>query len=289
MTVHIEDLKPEQSPPPAPGRRPRWMWIVVSIVGVVVLVVAGLVFGFGAGLFHPQESRALPSFPSLAEQPDTSLHGTVAYFANDTGCVRIIAASGQGSKDVLCLSQSDLAVKPEQGIKPAGPQLVWLADGRLEVTMFLWTPAPGPPVYTPGWQKVVDVRTGKVDEVAAAQVPSTPNTSTEPTVSPNGERVGYTLDGASGRVTVTLTDSSGTRTLLAARGPGEYTYQFGPAFWAPNWKWIAASDDGRILIITPGAPSVTRVLVTRSGAGAGGGTAGPAFAVTSSDLLSNAK
>ncbi len=265
------------------------MWVVVSVAALTVLLVAGLVLGFGSGLFHPHESRALPAFPSLAEQPDTSLHGSVAYFANDTGCVRVSAASGQGSKDVLCLSAGDLAVKPAQGIKPAGPQLVWLTHGRLEVTMFQWKPAPGPPLYTPGWQKIVDVRTGTVEEVAAGRVPSTPNTSTEPTVSPNGERVSYTLDGASGRVKVTLTDGGRTRTLLSTRGPGEYTYRFGPVFWAPNWQWIAASDDGRILVITPDAPSVTRVLVTGSGGGAGGGTAGPAFAVTSADLLISAK
>jgi hypothetical protein len=232
------------------------------------------------------QSRALPSFPSLAEHPDPSLHGTVAYFADDTGCVRIIAASGLGSKDVLCLSQSDLAVKPELGLKPAGPQLVWRADGRLEVTMFLWMPAKGPPVYTPGWQKVVDVQTGKVEEIPAAQSPSLPNTSTEPTVTPSDERVGYTFDAGNGQVKVTLTDPSGTRTLLSVRGPGEYTYRFGPVFWAPNWEWIAAGDAGRILVITPDAPSTTRVLVTRSGGGAGGGTAGPAFAATSSELLS---
>ena len=180
-------------------------------------------------------------------------------------------------------------MKPEQGIKPAGPQLVWLSGDRLEVTMFLWKPSPGTPVYSPGWQKVVDIRTGTVDNVPAAQVPSTPNTTTEPTLSPNGARVSYTLNAGSGQVKVTLTDSSGTRTLLSARGPGEDLYRFGPVFWAHNWQWIAASDDSRILVITPGTPPQTRVLVTGSGGGAGGGTAGPAFAITSSDLLSSAK
>jgi len=90
-------------------------------------------------------------------------------------------------------------VKPEQGIKPAGPQLVWLSGDRLEVTMFLWKPSPGTPVYSPGWQKVVDIRTGTVDNVPAAQVPSTPNTTTEPTLSPNGARVSYTLNAGSGQ------------------------------------------------------------------------------------------
>ena len=259
-------------------------------MAVALVAIVALILGFGAGLFHPNEGRALPSFPSLAEQPDSSLHGTVAYFANNTGCIRIVAAAGQPSKDVLCIPQQDLTVKPKLGGKPAGPQLVWLADNRLEVTMFFWTPVSGkPPTHSGSWQKIVDVRTGKIENVPAAQVPSAPNTTTQPTVSPTGQQVRYHLNGNAGRVTVTLTDNTGTRTLLSAHGPGEYTYRFGPASWAPNWQWIAASDDGRILVITPGNPSVTRVLVTGSGGGAGGGTAGPAFAVTGSYLLTPAK
>lgn len=287
VTVPGSDLNQAEQPQHSGSRRRTW--IVVGAVAVVAF--AGLVIGFGAALFHPNGGRSVPKFSSLAEHPDSSLHGTVAYFANDTGCIRIVAAAGAPSNNVLCISQKDLAVKPQQGMKPAGPQLVWLPGDRLEVTMFFWTPRPGggPPTYSAGWQKIVDVRTGKVHDVPPTQVPSTPTTGTEPTVSPSGERVNYTFDASSGRVRVSLTDSTGTRTLLSARGPGEYTYRFGPVFWAPNWQWIAAGDDGRILVITRGTPSVTRVLVTGSGGGAGGGTAGPAFAVTGSDLVSPSK
>ena len=170
--------------------------------------------------------------------------------------------------------------------KPVGPQLVWRSDGRLEVTMFRMQPGQEKRlVLIAGWQKIIDARTGTVADVPAAQAPATPNTTSQPTVSPNGQRVSYRLDGGSGRVKVTLTENTGTRTLLSAHGPGMYGYQFGPVFWAPNWQWIAASDDGRILVVTTKTPSVTRVLVTDSGGGAGGGTAGPAFAVTGADLL----
>lgn len=284
MTVPVLDPKPAQ--PPRSSARRRSVWIVTGVVAAVLAVIVALVLGFGAGLFHPDEGRDVPKFPSLAEQPDASLHGTVAYFADGTGCVRIVAAAGRPAKDVLCISKADLAVKPELGGKPAGPQLVWRADGRLEVIMFFWTATAGAkPVYAAGWQRIVDVRTGAIEIVPAAQVPSTPNTTTQATVSPNGERLDFHLDAQTGRVTVTLTGSTGTRTLLSARGPGEYGYRFGPVFWAPDWQWIAASDDGRILVITPGEPAVTRVLVTGSGGGAGGGTYGPAFAVTSADVL----
>jgi hypothetical protein len=58
------------------------------------------------------------------------------------------------------------------------------------------------------------------------------------------------------------------------------------AFWAPNWQWIAA-DDGRILIITTGHPSVTRVPTGESSQVTfGGDDPRPArFAVTDADIL----
>lgn len=279
------------SPQPAWRGRRRWVPIALGALAAALVVVGALVIG--VRLFHPTGGRALPSFPSLSGHPDLSLHGTVAYYANDSGCVRIVAASGQTSRDVLCIAAKDLAVRPKEGVKPAGPQLIWIAPDRLEVTMFTWKPSQTkggkPPQYHAGWQKIVDVRTGNVHDVLRAQLPAAPSRTAGPTVSPDGRQVGYSSDPASGRVRVTLTDRNGTRTLMSANGPGEYTYGLGPVFWAPNWQWIAATDDGRILVITPGPPARTRVLVTGSGGGAGGGPAGPAFAVTAADLLSSGK
>jgi hypothetical protein len=295
MVVEVDAMAvsgTQPTPPPHRRRPRRWMRFALGTAAVVLVALGALVIGFGAGLFHPIGGRDLPSFPSLTQHPDPALHGTVAYYANDTGCVRITTASGQAAKSVLCIAPKDLAVQPKQGVKPAGPQLIWVAPGRLEVTMFTWAPSKNTgraPDYRAGWQKIVDVRTGKVHDVPHAQVPATPSTATGPTVSPDGRQVGYSSDPATGRVRVTLTGHAGTRTLMSARGPGEYTYGLGPVFWAPNWQWIAASDDGRILVITPGPPARTRVLVTGSGGGAGGGTAGPAFAVTGADLLTAAK
>lgn len=188
MTDSLAGPAPAPASGPARQTTPRGLGPVLAVAAVMLAVVVGLIIGFGAGLFHPNESRALPEFGSLSEQPDTSLHGTVAFFAADTGCVRIVAASGLSARNALCISAADLAVKPELGIKPAGPQLVWLPDGRLQVTMFLWRPQPGAPVYSAGWQKIVDVATGKVDIVPTSQVPSTPNTSTESSVNPQGDR-----------------------------------------------------------------------------------------------------
>lgn len=284
MAASLSELK---AAPQRPRRR-GWRWLAV-LLGLILVAVVTLVLGLAAVLWHADNRHGLPAFPSLSEQPDTSLHGTIAYFANSTGCIRLVAAAGQPGTNLLCLQQQDLEVKPESGIKPAGPQLIWRPDGRLEVTMFYWAPAAGKqPAYHPSWQKIVDVRTGTIDNVPAGQLPTAPSTATGPTVNPRGERIDTVVNASTGQVRVTLTGSTGTRLLLSAQGPGEYSYRFSPAFWAPTWQWIAASDDGRILVITPGQPPVTRVLVTDSGEGAGGGTAGPAFAVTGADLLTSA-
>jgi hypothetical protein len=140
------------------------------------------------------------------------------------------------------------------------------------------------PVYTAGWQKIVDVRTGTVEDVPPADLPSAPNLTTHPTVSPGGQRLSWNSNGQTGRVKVMLTDQAGTRTLLSAHGPGEYGYSLYSVFWAPNWQWVAV-DDGRILITTTGALPVTRVLVD----GSGGWGAFPTFAVSTENVLSSSR
>jgi hypothetical protein len=283
----LENEPPIERPP---RRRHRVRVAVAVVVSAVALF--WVVVGLGMVIYHWQESRPIPSFASLADHPDPSLSGTVAYYDSQSGCIRIVAAAGQPSQQVWCLPKEGPSTWAEVG-KPAGPQLVWRTGGRLEITMFRWTATADnktAPTLRPGWQKVIDLRTGAVDNTPTAEVPSSPNLTTEPTTSPSGDRITWTTDPPTGKAKVFVTDASGSkRTLLAVHGPGEYTYQFGPVFWAPNYQWIAAADDGRILVITPTAPAVTRVLRTGTGGGAGGGTAGPPFAITTENILTPSK
>jgi hypothetical protein len=263
---------------PVPPRRRR----VGVIAGAAIAVVASaaLVLGF---LIAGSPTRQVPQFASLAKHPDQSLQGTVAYYADQTRCVKIVAAAGRPAKTVFCLPKMDVPKAVKEG-KEIGPQLVWLPGGRLQVTMFRMTPPAKPgavPALHPGWQKIIDVRTGKIEDVPPADVPSQPNRATHPMVSPRGQRISLTSD--NGRIKVMLTGDNESRTLLSVQGPGEYTYGLGAAFWAPNWQWIAA-DDGRILIITTGHNPVTRMLTAESSQGAFDAQLAR-FAVTGANIL----
>ena len=156
MSVQAPRAPEAPETPPPRRRRPLIVLLVSLAVAVVVAVVLVAVQLFQVATWQR------PDFPSLAGNPDPSLHGTVAYFSDSTNCVRIVAAAGRPSKEVYCLPEQDVKTAEKLG-KEQGPQLVWRKDGRLEITMFRMTDPPGPS-FEPGWQKVVDVRTGEVEE-----------------------------------------------------------------------------------------------------------------------------
>jgi hypothetical protein len=260
--------------------RRRWPAVVGAILAASVVVTVVV-----AVLVAREVGREIPTFASLAEHPDRSLQGPVAYVDFRTRCIHVVAAAGSPDKRLWCLPNMDVDKAVALG-KEQGPQLVWLPDGRLEVTMFRMTDPPGPG-FRAGWQKIVDVRTGAVEDVPDADAPSAPNLDTHPTVRPDGARITTSSDPGSGKVEITLTDADGTRrTLLSVHGPGGYGYWLNTAFWSPDGSWVAA-DDGRILVITVDDPSVTRVLVTATQGGAFGGDDPrlASFAVTEAALL----
>ena len=261
--------------PVEPTRRARPLVVLAAALGAAVMVVAVLV---AVQLFQAA-SWQQPEFPSLAAKPDPSLHGTVAYFSDSTNCVRVVAAAGRPSKEVYCLPEQDVSVAEKLG-KEQGPQLVWRKDGRLEITMFRMTDPPGPS-FNPGWQRIVDVRTGEVEDVPAADVPSQANRSTHPMVNARGQEL--ELTSVDGDVELRLVDEAGSRTLLSVNGNPEAGYHMPAAFWAPDGRWIAA-DDGRILVIVPSDPPVIRVLTDESTQGRFDGELSR-FAVTGEDLL----
>ena len=229
----------------------RWMpWVLVG--GVVLLVVAAA--GVGIALVS-QFFRPDPEFASLSDTPDPSLSGTVAYFDDESLCVRVVAAAGQPNREAYCLEDQAPATGEKEG-KDVGVDISWLPDDRLQLTLYRMVNDPEAVLFAPAWRRIVDITTGEIEEVPLADFAGETPARTCVTTSPTGERLVTESD--SGHATVTLVTDSGERTLLDVQGNPE-TYGIDEACWAPNFQWIATNDT-RMLVITPGDPPLTRSL-----------------------------
>ena len=208
------------------------------VLAVVVVVLVGGVF-IGRGLWW--SLRPTPDFPSLATQPDSNLRGTVAFLRPypDDGCIWIVKASGASVKKIACAAG-------------AAGELKWLADGRIQSTRYKGGEGTGD---TRSW--IFDVASGRVQDVPLDQIPP-PQQPPTVVIGPVGERV--TSRSKHGQLTLTISDQAGTRELLTVGAPDTYT--FGQPTWSPDGKWFIVKDDlDRLLLVTTGDPSLTRVLV----------------------------
>ena len=232
-------------------RSRRWLpWAIVGGVLVLVLAVAGVGIALVSQLFRPD-----PEFASLSDAPDPSLSGTVAYFDDESLCVRVVAAAGQPNREVYCLEDQAPSAAEKEG-KDVGVDIVWLPDDRLQLTLYRMAAQAGSPVFTPAWRRIVDVRTSDVEDVPAAGIAGEVPVRECVTTNPDGEQLVTTSD--SGHAVVTLMSSEGERTLLDVRGNPE-TYGIAEACWSPDYRWITTNDT-RLLVITPGDPPLTRSL-----------------------------
>jgi hypothetical protein len=229
--------KPDLPPPPASRR--RWSTrtkIILVLVGLLV-VIGGLLVG--RALWW--SLRPTPDFPSLADDPDPELQGTVAFVRPypDDNCIAVVAASGGAPEEVACVEGS------------AGG-LTWLPDGRLQATRYEGGEGTG---ETASW--IVDVETGDVEEVPVDEIPPEP-ASQETTPGPGGEVV--RCDSTRGALTLTMTTDGDSRTLLSTGAPD--TYCMGQPVWNGDGTWFVVKDDlDRLLLVTTGEPSTTRLLV----------------------------
>jgi hypothetical protein len=233
------------SEPPRARNRRRWWWVV----GIVAVAVVGVgAFGFWAF----RSSNKTPSFPALADAPDQSLHGTVAYLDwKVDACLKVVPMSGTPTKTITCL----------KGVNGgAVSDMTWLADGRVQLTQY------------GQWRKIINIGSGAVEEIPAAQVPKTGPATKPVTVSPDGRELATT--GKGGHVQLTLEDSTGRRVLLDANGGS--LYALGTPNWSPDYTLVLTTDGAaRLLVTTLETPPTTSILATELGG---------AWAATSRDI-----
>jgi hypothetical protein len=201
----------------------------------VFAAVAALVI-LGVAMFR--NANEVPSFPKLADTPDTTLTGTVAY--SDYRCLRVVDMSGAVDREVVCGVGGEAT--------PYIDEVVWLADGRLQATSYS---------ATPRWRTIYDIETGTSESVPADQVPASPSSTSVPTTNASDEQLAVTND--SGHAVVTATGPSGARTLLDVTGGS--LYEVGAPGWSADESVVLVHDSAdRILLITTGDEPTTRVL-----------------------------
>lgn len=227
--------------------------VALGVIAAVVVLAIAVVKDLSA------RNRPVPEFSSLADAPDPSLKGTVAYIseaksasAGRQACARVVAASGESSKDALCwpINESALATA------------VWRSDGRLLVTAF---DAPeGKKMLVPQWAKIVDVESGRAEDVPQADLGENARPPTGPAANPEGERLVRT--GKNGNAKIELTGESGSRTIFSVKDANpDWGIQSGP-MWSPDFKWVLMWDGTRLLLTTVDHPS-TKVLAAEASGG----------------------
>lgn len=236
-------------------RRAVTAWLAATSVLIVVAIMILV------GVADPA-----PRYPSLSDDPDDSIPGTVAYVTSDNeSCLRTVLASGSDPQELGCDDQMLQS-------------LAWAADGAILVIRF----------GDENRELVrLDAETG--EEIEAVSFASLSKTERRETREALGHRARMERgDGASVRVrhgyegsgeyedseeseSVVVRHSDGKKqTILTAEGTGS-RYGFETAQWSPDGEWVLVADSvGRLLIVAVEGASEARVLVDEGSGHLGG-------------------
>ncbi len=177
------------------------LYVAAVIAGLALLVVAVIVVA--------NYGRHDPSPPSLRDDPNPVIPGSIIYL-NEEQCIIRAAASGAGSEEVYCLSRNDY------------PAEIYSVDDT--TILFTRYDSRGPVLFE------LNTETRTIRDLGVQ--PSTPKPGAESgLVAPSGEEVFSEYDG---RI-VLLKD--GTRTTIAEFDTREYGGP-SPVTWSPDGQWI---------------------------------------------------
>jgi len=205
---------------------------IVAAVSVLALVTV-IIFVFGV--------IPLPNFPALADQPDPSIPGTVAYVTHGRdSCMYTVPASGGPAQDVWCGQYADV---------PG-----WTPDGLLVVTDYF-----AEPVYV-----LIDPATGS--EVDRVRIGTGSDGGPEPyrydlrRQRPDGAVV-FTDWKGDGAATVRVRFADGTERTILSIADAPRDYNFPDAQWSPDGSRLLISDSaGRLIIANVEGEANPRVV-----------------------------
>ncbi len=206
--------------------------VVAAISVLVVVTVVILTFGV----------IPLPDFPALADRPDPSIPGTVAYMEyGETPCLFTVPASGGEGREAWC--------GREYVEFPA-----WTSDGLLVVTD--WE---GTPTYL-----LIDPATGdEVDRVPAGdQLVDGPLPYLGADRQERADGAVVRTEGLRGGTSSVVVRLDGTDQTILSIEDAPSDYRFYEAQWSPDGEWVLVSDtEGRLLIVAADGTPGARVLM----------------------------
>lgn len=235
MTTTQAPQRPTESLSTSAGDRKRV--IVVAGAAAVVVTVLAVILLVG---YVP-----LPDFPQLADDPDPSIPGMVAFLhdAGEARCIALVPAAGGPATDVVC--RADLEVT----------ELAWTDEGLLAFTTYA---SQGPQVV------LIDPQTGsELDRMRWREPEDGAIWSAQRAQRDDGARLLYEQR-LGGEAAVRIRQPDGAiREVFQVRGPADYA--IASAQWSPDGAWILVTDSrGRLIVVAAEGEPAPRILLTES-------------------------
>lgn len=211
----------------------------VAAIGTA-LTVAAAVWAFGVA--------PLPDYPSLADGPDRSIPGRVAFVRwAEQACLYVVPASGGEPRRLRCADEGRNGMVDWFG-GPVG----WTRDGRIVVQAF--GPS-GPRVI------VLDPDSGRVLERIDVEEPLGERPFPEVSARGDGARLLVNRAGGAATLGIAPVDAS-PREIARVSGPPSYA--FWDARWSPDGEWILVRDSNQNLLVVRAREGATpRLLADR--------------------------
>jgi hypothetical protein len=225
---------------PGPGSREKRAGLAAA---GVVLGVAATIWAFGIA--------PLPDYPSLADDPDPSIPGRIAFVRlGERTCLHVVPAGGGDARRLLC---SDEESWGRGEVAWFGGPIRWTRDGRIVVQAF--GPAGSEAI-------VVQPETGRVLERISVSEPlaERPLPGTDD-VRSDGAKLIVRPTGGDAALGIAPVDAS-PREIARVSGPP--TYAFWEVRWSPDGEWVLVRDSNQDLLVVRAAEGAPlRLLADR--------------------------